>query len=467
MRTKVFAAYLPQYHETEDNNIFWGQGYTDWVGVKKAEPQYLGHKQPKVPLDSYYYDLTDYNVILWQSRIAKKYGIDGFNIYHYWFKDGKQELEKPAEILLEHKEINIEFFFTWDNASWKRTWGNVQGNDWAPVFDNNDNKGSSILVEFAKDDFFRLWFVVFAIYALSIMINLIVSNHQTSRVLATLNTLIISLVALQYYALFSRIEIDTKKIGQYALWNMLILLCFLGIYLFISNWKNITFFGYSLSAVDTIKGANGRFVGFFAYVNLVTLFSIVMLPFAIEYLNQKSKIYSFFVLVINLLFSYFARSRSGQLIILLIIALYTFDFLKLKIQKKSRRLFVAVTGLLICVIGLALWPVIYAKLQGVFLSRAESNSMRFMLYKKSFERMLVNNPLLGMGIKDLYQDTIYPYGSHSSYIGYFYKTGLIGGSIYLLAVCEFIKKMAKWRKKNFIRLYVFLLCNWTLFMDES
>lgn len=148
MRTKVFAAYLPQYHETEDNNIFWGQGYTDWVGVKKAEPQYLGHKQPKVPLDSYYYDLTDYNVILWQSRIAKKYGIDGFNIYHYWFKDGKQELEKPAEILLEHKEINIEFFFTWDNASWKRTWGNVQGNDWAPVFDNNDNKGSSILVEF-------------------------------------------------------------------------------------------------------------------------------------------------------------------------------------------------------------------------------------------------------------------------------------------------------------------------------
>lgn len=126
----------------------------------------------------------------------------------------------------------------------------------------------------------------------------------------------------------------------------------------------------------------------------------------------------------------------------------------------------AVTGLLICVIGLALWPVIYAKLQGVFLSRAESNSMRFMLYKKSFERMLVNNPLLGMGIKDLYKDTIYPYGSHSSYVGYFYKTGLIGGSIYLLAVCEFIKKMAKWRK-NFIRLYVFLLCNWALFMDES
>lgn len=157
-------------------------------------------------------------------------------------------------------------------------------------------------LEFAKDDFFRLWFVVFAIYALSIMIKLIVSNHQTSRVIATLNTLIISLVALQYYSLFSRIEIDTKKIGKYALWNMLIFLCFLGIYLFISNWKNITFFGYSLSAVDTIEGANGRFVGFFAYANLVTLFSIVMLPFAIEYLNKKNKIYSFLYWILTYCF---------------------------------------------------------------------------------------------------------------------------------------------------------------------
>lgn len=149
MKTKVFAAYLPQYHETEDNNSFWGKGYTDWVGVKKALPQFDGHDQPKIPLNENYYDLTDYKAILWQANLAKEYGIDGFNIYHYWFKDGKQELEKPAEIFLQHKEIDLEFFFTWDNASWKRTWGNIQGNDWAPVFDRDKTKsGSATLVEF-------------------------------------------------------------------------------------------------------------------------------------------------------------------------------------------------------------------------------------------------------------------------------------------------------------------------------
>ena len=149
MKTKVFAAYLPQYHETEDNNKFWGLGYTDWVGVRNAKPQFDGHKQPKVPLNENYYDLTNYESIIWQANLAKEYGIDGFNIYHYWFKDGKQELQKPAEILLQHKEININFFFTWDNASWRRTWGNIQGNDWAPAFDKNMSKsGSATLVEF-------------------------------------------------------------------------------------------------------------------------------------------------------------------------------------------------------------------------------------------------------------------------------------------------------------------------------
>ena len=152
--TKIFAAYLPQYHETEDNNKFWGQGFTDWVGVKKATPLFDDHYQPRVPLGQDYYDLLDPTVIKRQAALAREYGIDGFNIYHYWFKDGKQELERPAELLLADKSIDIEYFFTWDNGAWRRTWGNVKGNDWAPAFDQNYavEKGQAILVPFAYGD---------------------------------------------------------------------------------------------------------------------------------------------------------------------------------------------------------------------------------------------------------------------------------------------------------------------------
>lgn len=135
MKPLLFAAYLPQYHETEENNRFWGKGFTDWVTVKAAVPLYQGHNQPKIPLNNNYYDLSDYQVIKSQAELAKKYKIDGFNIYHYYFEKGKRALYKPAELLLSHPEIEIKYFFTWDNSSWKRTWSNVVGNDWV-VQDN-------------------------------------------------------------------------------------------------------------------------------------------------------------------------------------------------------------------------------------------------------------------------------------------------------------------------------------------
>lgn len=95
---KVLAMYLPQYHEVEENSRFWGKGFTDWVSVKKATPLYEGHYQPEVPLNNNYYDLSQKESIKWQIDLAKKYGVYGLGIYHYWFSDEKQLLTKPAEL---------------------------------------------------------------------------------------------------------------------------------------------------------------------------------------------------------------------------------------------------------------------------------------------------------------------------------------------------------------------------------
>ena len=117
---KKFAIYLPQFHEIPENNEWWGKGFTEWVNVRKAQPLYKGHKQPKIPIDGYY-NLLDKKTVTHQTALMHKYGIDGMIYYHYYF-NGKKLLEKPAENLLKWTDIDQPFFFCWANHSWIRSW---------------------------------------------------------------------------------------------------------------------------------------------------------------------------------------------------------------------------------------------------------------------------------------------------------------------------------------------------------
>lgn len=120
--TKVIAFYLPQFHAIPENDKWWGENFTEWTNVKAGKPLFKGHYQPKVPLNKYYYNLLDKDTIKWQAELAKAHGLYGFCYYHYWFKNGKKLLEKPAEIMLSNNDIDIPFCFCWANENWARTW---------------------------------------------------------------------------------------------------------------------------------------------------------------------------------------------------------------------------------------------------------------------------------------------------------------------------------------------------------
>lgn len=148
---KIIANYLPQFHSIPENDLWWGDGYTDWMAVRKAQPVYNGQYQPRVPLDGNYYDLSDPSVIAWQAALARKYGIWGFGIYHYWFSPEQNLLTRPAYNLLNQPEIDINYMFIWDNCSWVRTWSNIPGNDWTPEFDGSpvDDENAGVLAKLA------------------------------------------------------------------------------------------------------------------------------------------------------------------------------------------------------------------------------------------------------------------------------------------------------------------------------
>lgn len=124
---KVICMYLPQYHEFKENSEWWGEGYTEWVAVKRAQPLFKGHIQPKVPIDGHYYDLVKEGVetLMHQAELANQYGVYGFSFYQYWFC-GRQLMEQPMELLLAHPEIPLRYQICWANESWTRTWYGLQ-----------------------------------------------------------------------------------------------------------------------------------------------------------------------------------------------------------------------------------------------------------------------------------------------------------------------------------------------------
>ena len=68
MKTKILAFYLPQFHEIPENNRAWGNGFTEWVNVRKAKPLFWGHNQPRVPYNNNYYNLLDDNIMVEQRK---------------------------------------------------------------------------------------------------------------------------------------------------------------------------------------------------------------------------------------------------------------------------------------------------------------------------------------------------------------------------------------------------------------
>jgi hypothetical protein len=127
MQSRVIAFYLPQYYPTPDNDLWWGKGFTEWTNVCKAKRLFKGHYQPHIPADLGFYDLRLKETRKAQADMAKEYGVEGFCYYHYWFGNGKRELERPFQEVLDSKEPDFPFMLCWANESWHAKFWNIDG----------------------------------------------------------------------------------------------------------------------------------------------------------------------------------------------------------------------------------------------------------------------------------------------------------------------------------------------------
>ena len=116
---KKFAIFFPQFHQIKTNDSAWGYGFNDWHLVSHANA--FSKWQKRAPRKGFY-DLSNNKDIEVQFSEASSYGLDGFGIYHYFFKDGPELNKFENYVKSNSLPENFKFFLIWANENWSTRW---------------------------------------------------------------------------------------------------------------------------------------------------------------------------------------------------------------------------------------------------------------------------------------------------------------------------------------------------------
>ncbi|MFY3792729.1 O-antigen ligase family protein [Ureibacillus sp. MALMAid1270] len=278
--------------------------------------------------------------------------------------------------------------------------------------------------------YFFIFYLV--IYIISIFYNLFLHSYEFDRILATFNTLSIWIIAMFYYLLYKSYQLDLQELVKIGFVNYCILIghwMISHIFHYLLGVSEFSIFGHYLSNIEWFSGVPVlRFVGFMDYANLVIMFFMFFYPlFCMYALRLNRRWFGWFLIVLGIFPVYSTYSRSGYFIILLGISLFIFH----QFIKNSS---IVTRGFLYCIVAtLLVISIFYTNLvdnlelifSDVYNAREGSNDTRSYLMEESMKVTFEKSPVIGMGIKTD-SKLGYPLGSHSTFLGFFYKTGMVG-----------------------------------------
>jgi hypothetical protein len=114
----VACYYFPNYHVDKRNETQHGPGWTEWELVKRAEPKFPGHRQPRIPQWGYT-DEADPVEMARKIDAAADHGIDAFIFDWYYYNDGpflQRGLEEGFMKAANNKRLR--FGLMWANHDW-------------------------------------------------------------------------------------------------------------------------------------------------------------------------------------------------------------------------------------------------------------------------------------------------------------------------------------------------------------
>lgn len=289
-----------------------------------------------------------------------------------------------------------------------------------------------------KVPFYALFFVLgILVHGVSILAQCASGVSDLDRLLASINTLFVWIIAIIFHLKYRFHVVDkyfVDKVYRFALLAFAILIVVYCLSL-IYNHNVINVGGYQLylrrlDYLDT--GTTTRFAGLMETVLGPSHMYSILAPILVVCARGDNR--KTFCSIAALLLGFYVvvqtHSRIG-LVVCTAICILSVCYLLCTVGK-YRVLFQAIAA--ISIVSLLFFavlniPVIMELMSDIFFSRAGSNGARFGIYANSIAITLEKSPIIGMGIKYMLGD--FPYGSHCTYIGIFYKTGFLGSPFFL------------------------------------
>ncbi|MCG2590767.1 glycosyltransferase WbsX family protein [Rhodohalobacter sulfatireducens] len=121
------AAYIwpSTHHDARFGDMLWPEGNGEWEVIKKGDPRFDGHYQPKVPLWGYEHD-DDPEVMEKWIEAATDHGVNVFIFDWYWFDEGPfLESSLNNGFLKAENRNKMQFYLMWANHDVRRNYWNV------------------------------------------------------------------------------------------------------------------------------------------------------------------------------------------------------------------------------------------------------------------------------------------------------------------------------------------------------
>jgi hypothetical protein len=189
------AAYVwPSCHnDPVGQQVLWPDGTGEWEVIRKGNPRFPGHYQPKQPLWGYELD-NDPKVVKKWIDVALDHGVNTFIYDWYWFDEGPfLESALNDGFLKAEGNERMNFYVMWANHDVNKNYWNYHryGGDSSPLWDGAvDWENYKIIVDriikqyFSKPNYLRIdGKPVFAIFSIDNMVQGLGNDEEVRRAL--------------------------------------------------------------------------------------------------------------------------------------------------------------------------------------------------------------------------------------------------------------------------------------------